>query len=119
MGNAFTEFMASADEQARGLLGTAAQLRRGNIPYAEVNLICAPAMEMLVFMRGGAEYQVKLTATLRRDDLRGMAPRQGDLVSVGGELYHVVAVSTTAADPLYTLQLGKRVHEVGRQVPYS
>lgn len=109
MGNAFTEFMASADEQSRGLLGTPAQLRKGNIPYAEVNLICAPAMEMLVFMRGGAEYQVKLTATLRKDDLRGTRPCQGDLVSVGGELYHLLAISTTAADPLYTLQLGKRI----------
>lgn len=108
-GNPFTAFMAAGDTEARRLLGVPAVLSHGPLPYAEAPLICTPAMEQAVYMQGGAEYQVKLTATVRKDALAGAAPRQGDRISVGGESYTVVAVSTTAADPLITMQLAKHL----------
>ncbi|MBQ4594796.1 MAG: hypothetical protein IJA81_09195 [Akkermansia sp.] len=108
-GNPFTAFMSTGDAEARRLLGEPAVLSHGPVAYASAPVICAPAMEQLVYMQGGAEYQVKLTATVRKEALAGAAPRQGDRVTVGGELYTVAAVSTTAADPLFTLQLAKHL----------
>lgn len=103
-GNPFTAFMSEADAQSRALLGVAGTLSRGRVQYASVQLICAPAMEQMIYLSGGAEYQVKLTATVRKDELEEQ-PKQGDLVAVNGETYHVAGISTTGADPLWTLQL--------------
>ena len=104
--NPFTAFMAEGDAQSRRLLGVAGTLARGRVVYATLPFICAPALEQLIYLSGGAEYQVKLTATVRKDDLQD-SPRQGDFATVNGETYTVAAISSTAADPLWTLQLAK------------
>lgn len=108
-GNPFTEFMSAADAESRKLLGVPAIFRRGGKPYAEAVVICAPAVEMLVYVMGGAEYQVKLTATVRKDGMGEYAPKQGDHIEVDGETYQLAGLSTTAADPLWTLQLAKHL----------
>lgn len=106
-GNPFTDFMAAGDAEARRLLGVPASLCRGTVEYAAVSLICAPAEERQVYLSGGAELEVQQTATVRKDALAGAAPKPGDLVHTGGTVYQVAGVSTTAADPLYTLELAK------------
>lgn len=105
--NPFTVFMAAGDDEARRLLGVSATLSRGAEAYAEAPLICAPAEERLVYLSGGAEMEVQQTATVRKDALLGAEPRQGDLVHVNGTVYQVAAISTTPADPLWTLELAK------------
>lgn len=105
--NPFTAFMSEADAASRELLGVPGTMSRGRVQYAAPRLILAPAMEQLVYLAGGAEYQVKLTASVRKDALDGERPEQGDSVEVNGEVYFLAAVSTTAADPLYILQLAK------------
>lgn len=108
-GNPFFNFMAAGDAEARRLLGVPGMFRRAGVEYATATVICAPAMEALVYVSGGAEYQVKMTATVRKDDMADSAPRQGDLLTVNGETYQVAAISTSPADPLFTLQLGKHL----------
>lgn len=106
-GNPFTDFMAAGDAEARRLLGVPGTISRGTEVYASVSLICAPAEERQVYLSGGAELEVQQTATVRKDALGGNAPKPGDLVHTGGTVYQVAGVSTTAADPLFTLELAK------------
>lgn len=108
-GNPFTAFMAAGDAEARRLLGVPAVFCHGPLPYAEAPVICAPAMEQMLYEHGGAEYHVKLTATVRKDALGSERVQQGDRVKVGGETYTAVGISTTGADPLITLQLAKHL----------
>jgi hypothetical protein len=51
--------------------------------------------------------EVQQTATVRKDALAGAEPKQGDIVTIGSAVYQVAAISTTAADPLWTLELAK------------
>ena len=106
-GNPFTDFMAAGDAEARRMLGVPASLCRGTEEYASVSLICAPAEERQIYLTGGAEMEVQMTATVRKDALGENAPNPGDLVHTGGTVYQVAGVSTTAADPLYTMELAK------------
>lgn len=108
-GNPFTEFMAAGDAEARRLLGVPAVFCHGPLPYAEAPVICAPALEQMVYVQGGAEYQVKLTATVRKDALGSARVQQGDRVIVGGETYTAAGISSTPSDPLFTLQLAKHL----------
>lgn len=105
--NPFTAFMVAGDDEARRLLGVSATLSRGAEVYASASLICAPAEERLVYLAGGAEMEVQQTATVRKDALAGAEPKQGDLVHVNGTVYQVAGISTTQADPLWTLELAK------------
>ena len=106
-GNPFTEFMSAADRQARGLLGVPGVFRRAMKVYAEASVITSPAMEYYEYCSGGAEYVVKMTASVRKDAFpEGEAPEQGDFLTCHGMNYHVAGISTTSADPLWTLQLG-------------
>ena len=105
--NPFTAFMVAGDDEARRLLGVSATLSRGAEVYASASLICAPAEERLVYLAGGAEMEVQQTATVRKDALAGAEPKQGDIVTIGAAVYQVAAISTTAADPLWTLELAK------------
>ena len=105
--NPFTTFMVAGDDEARRLLGVSAVLCRGAEAYAEAPLICAPAEERMVYLAGGAEMEVQQTATVRKDALAGAEPKQGDLVKLGGTVYQIAAISTTPADPLWTLELAK------------
>lgn len=108
-GNPFTVFMAAGDAESRRLLGVPAVFCHGPLKYAEAAVICAPAMEQMLYEHGGAEYQVKLTATVRKEALGSERLQQGDRVIVGGETYTAAGISTTAADPLITFQLVKRL----------
>lgn len=108
-GTPFTAFMAAGDAEARRLLGVPAVFGHGPLPYAEALVICTPAMEQMLYVHGGAEYQVKLLATVRKDALGSERVLQGDRIIVGGETYTAVGISTTVADPLLTLQLAKHL----------
>lgn len=105
-GNPFTVFMAAADAESRKLLGLPGIFKRAGKEYARMAVITAPAMEFFEYFAGGGEYVVKLTATVRKEDFGEEKPQQGDLLSMGGDTYHVGGISTTVADPLWTLQLG-------------
>lgn len=106
-GNPFTEFMSAADAESRRLLGVPGVFRRAMKIYAEPLVITAPAMEFYEYFSGGAEYVVQMNASVRKDAFpEGERPQQGDFLTVHGDTYHVAGISTTSADPLWTLQLG-------------
>lgn len=104
MPNAFTQFLSSADADARRLLGVPGSFSARGKVYASAPVIMAPAESGLVFAAGGAEIPVKATATVRKADLV-QAPAEGDALSLPAGKFYIVAVSSTDADPLLHLTL--------------
>lgn len=102
--SALTEFLATADLEARALLGTFATFSVGPVVYGRAEVILAPARFEQAFESGGAEVHVKFTATVRKDAMTRV-PEEGHAVTVAGRRYYVVGTSTTPADPLLTLTL--------------
>lgn len=102
--NEFYAFMAEGDASARELLGRLAIFFRGAERYGEAPVMCAPAQEGEVYMLGGAEVRVKLSASVRKAALRE-SPKNGDRVTIGDDDFYIVAVSTLEVDPCATLQL--------------
>ena len=102
--SALTDFMSTADREARTLLGTPATFAVGPMVYGRAEVIPAPARFEQSFAAGGAEVHVKFTATVRKDSLP-RTPEEGHAVAFGGVRYYIAAVSTTPADPLLTLAL--------------
>lgn len=104
MPNAFTQFLSTADADARKLLGTPGSFAARGRGYGAAPVIMAPAESELVFAAGGAEVRVKATATVRKADL-DKAPVEGDSLALPAGKFYIVSVSTTEADPLYHLTL--------------
>lgn len=104
MPNAFTQFLSSADADARRLLGVPGTFSSRGKVYGSASVIMAPAESDLLFAAGGAEVRVKATATVRKSVL-DKAPAEGDALSLPTGKFYIVAVSSTDADPLLHLTL--------------
>ena len=105
MPNAFTQFLASADAEARSMLGSEGTFSDRGRVYATAAVILAPMESDLVYAAGGAEVRVKATATVRKADLGQRSPAEGDALILRSGKFYIVAVGTTDADPLMHLTL--------------
>lgn len=104
MPNAFTELLQAGDADSRTLLGTPGTLARRGAVYATPAVILSPADSELVYAAGGAELQVKATATVNRQAVP-QPPSAGDSLVTGGIRYYIVRVVAMPHDPVYHLTL--------------
>ncbi len=104
MPNAFTELLQAGDADSRALLGTPGTLARRGSVYASLPVILSPAESELVYAAGGAELQVKATATVNKQALP-QPPLAGDFLVTSGIRYYIMRVVAMPHDPVYHLTL--------------